>query len=96
MGHIVPDAYRVVVVIESIGHRVQKLLGLFSPFPQHVLQPAIQHQPASRGQPELRAIFTRDEACLLLTVIALGFEPINAFVEALEKVRILNLGRLAI
>jgi len=46
---IVPDADHIVVVIESIGHRVQELLGLFSPNPVQVLQARIDGSTTRTG-----------------------------------------------
>jgi hypothetical protein len=82
---IVPDADGIVVVIESIGHRAEKLLSLFSPFPIHVLQACIEHQPPLGGQPEGGAIRAGDLLRFLLTAISFGFELINPLVKRFNE-----------
>ncbi len=96
VGHIVPDAYCVLVSVKSVGHRVQKLLRLFSPFAVHVLQPGIEHQPASRGQPEVGAVKTANQAGFPLAAISLGLQLVNTLVKGLEEIEILDLGCLAV
>ena len=93
---VVPNADRIVVVIEPIGYGVEELLRLFSPFPIHLLESCIEHQSATRRQPELGAIGASDELGPLFALVALRFELIDAFVECLEEVGILDLGGFAI
>jgi len=83
-------------VIEVIGQRVHKLLRLFSPFAVHVLQPGIEHQPASRGQQEVGAVLTADQAGLPLAAIPLGLQLVNTLVKGLKEIGILDLGCLAV
>src|SRR5437588_5935855 len=92
MWDIVPDADRIVIVIESIGYRVEELLGLFSPYPVQVLEARVEHHPAMRRQPELGTIWARDSARLLLACVPLGLELIDALVQDFQKVGIVDLG----
>lgn len=96
VGDVVPDAVGIVVVKELIGHGVEELLGLFSPYPVHLLQPRIEHRPAMARQLELGAIGTADAPGFPHALIPLRFELIDALVQGLEEVGILDLGSLAI
>ena len=94
--NIVPDAYGIVVVIEPIGYCIQKDFGLFSSDPIQLLEARVEHQPAMRGQPERRAILAREQTGLLLTRVTLGLELVDARVQALEKIGIVDLDGFAI
>ena len=49
---IVPDADRIIVVVEAIGNCIQVDFGLLSSLSVYVLQPRVQIAPAPGGQPE--------------------------------------------
>ncbi len=93
---IIPDAHGIVVMIESVGHRVEKLLGLFSPFPIHLLQPRVYIQPAIARQPERGTIRAGDVFRFLLAPIAFSFQLINALVQGFQEKGIVDFRRFAI
>ena len=94
--NIVPDAHGIVVVIESIRYCIQKDFGLFSSDPIQLLKARVEHQPAMRGQPERRAILAFDSAGLLLALVPLGLQLVNAFIQDFEKIRVVDLGSLPV
>src|SRR5215469_8535059 len=81
VGDIIPHPHGIVIVIESIGHCIHILLGLFSPYPIQFTEARVEHQPAMAWQPELGAVLACDEPRPLLALVSLRLELIDAFIE---------------